>query len=104
MSALVDPSQEIVPTGVTFIGEGSLEIAFIEKRDQTDHVGLMKTIFIDVHHTKLAEQYQELIELVTDIIDGGLLALRKPETTLDPRKRFRSPTPVPLAAEDDEEV
>lgn len=103
MSALIDPSQEIVPTGVTFVGEGSLEIAFIEKRDQTDYVGLMKTIFIDIHRTKLTAQYEELVELITDIIDQGLLALRNPDPVIDPRKRFRKSS-GPVVEEEDEDI
>lgn len=89
MNPLDNASAEIIPTSVALSGEGNVEITFLEKRDQTDNIGLMKTIFIDIRGAKLTSKYEELIDVITDIIDLGLLALRNPDPIIDPRKRFR---------------
>jgi len=87
--SMIDPSQELVITAVSF-ADGSLEITYLEKRDQGDFVGVMKTIFMDTKKANVASQHQQLLELCTDIVDAGLLALRNPEPVLDPRQRIRA--------------
>lgn len=92
--SMTDPSQELVITSVSF-ADGTLEVTYLEKREQGDFVGLMKTIFLDTKKADLADQHQQLLELCVEIVDGALLALRNPPINLDPRKRFRGPKDEP---------
>ena len=98
---LMNVSQEVVVTSISF-GEGNLEISYIEKRDQSDSIGMMKTLFIDTARARLVDQHDELAELAVDMVDAALLALRNPEPVLDPRKRFRNKSSEVI--DDDEDL
>lgn len=101
--SLINPEHPIVVTSVAF-ADGSLEIGYLEKREQTDNVGMMRTLFVDTQRTKLSSQYNELQELLLDIVENALLALRNPEKSLDPRKRIlRRPVDAVETEEDEDD-
>jgi hypothetical protein len=95
MASMLDPAEEVVIHSVSFPGEYLMEISFYEKRDQqTDSrgetvAGLVKTLLVDTKIIGQHENYMEIMDLVSEIVDEGLLAIRKPSESFDPRSRRR---------------
>lgn len=101
--SLMDSSDAIVVTSIGF-SEGMMEIGYLEKREQTDSVGMMKTLFVDTSKLRLTNLYDEIVELSVDVVEAALLALRNPEPVLDPRKRLRNrPSSAPTYTEEADE-
>lgn len=90
--SLIDPTDAIVITTIGISGS-TVEIGYLEKDEQIDSVGLMRTIFIDTVRTNLTSQFADLMDAAVDLVEGGLLALRNPEPQFDPRKRLRGRAP-----------
>jgi hypothetical protein len=74
------------------ISEGAIEIGFLETRDQTERAGLMKNLVID--RKAIEPEMEELFDLLYEIVDKGLLEIRNPSPSLDPRKRIGRKAPV----------
>lgn len=102
--SLIDPTREIIIQSIAFPAEDTIEITYLEKREQTESVGLVRTIFVDCRRAKCRDDYADLIDLAEDIVDAGLLSMRSPDQELDPRKRFRKrERERERATEDDED-
>lgn len=86
--SMMDPMSDITVTSASF-SEGMIEITYLEKREQGESVGMMRTLYIDTQKTRMFPQYMEIVDSLVDMVDAGLIALRNPEPTLDPRKRFK---------------
>ncbi len=100
---LYDPGESIVITNIG-ISETNVEISYIEKREQGESVGMMRTLFVDTVKAKLYEQLCDLLDSASEIVEGGLVALRNPEPQLDPRKRLgRGRVAKPEVDDDDGE-
>ena len=85
---LVDYSglnQEIQIQTVTF-GEGYVEIQYMEQREQSENAGLIRSIV--VKKSLFANQVVSILSDLEEIIEGGLLAIRNPEPSFDPRQRL----------------
>lgn len=83
--------KEVVITGVTF-GEGVMEIQFMELRDQANEAGLMKVLVVKT--TNYLDHFNNITEELQDIIDKGLLEIRNPEVSFDPRRRLAAQKPT----------
>jgi hypothetical protein len=81
---------EIILTGISF-GDGIIEIQFMEKRDQAEEAGLMKVLVIAKHNYE--RQVRSIMDEVEEMVDGGLLEIRNPEQSFDPRKRVAASAP-----------
>lgn len=62
-------------------GDDFLEINYFEEREQTDSVGIMRTIVVKTG--EIQDARDELLEAVEEIVDYALTALRNP-----PKKKF----------------
>lgn len=102
--SLTDPTRALVIQSIAFPNDDTIEVTFLEKRDQNEAVGMVKSMFIDIRRARCRQEAADLLELAEDIVDAGLLAQRAPEQELDPRKRFSRKRDIPrLDDEDDEE-
>lgn len=101
--SLIDPESEVIIQSLSFPGEGTVEVTFLEKRDQKESVGMVKTIFVDIRAARLRTVHAEVLELCQEIVDAGLLLLRSPADDLDPRKRFRKDRKDRISADTDED-
>ena len=92
--SMLNPADPLVITGVTFTGETVVEIGYMEKRNQTDNVGMMNTLFIDTTRIKgLPAMVREVQEILQEIVDAALVEMRNPEPDIDPRVKFRNRQP-----------
>ena len=87
--SLADPMSDIVINSVTF-GEGVIEVAYMEKREQTENVGIMRNMLIGVRPNKVTNQVNEVVDLLVEVVEAALLNLRNPDRVLDPRQRIRA--------------
>lgn len=62
-------------------GDDFIEINYIEAREQTDDIGIMRTIVIKT--AEIEDARNELLEGIEEMIDYALVALRNP-----PKKKF----------------
>lgn len=76
----------LIVTSVSFT-ESTVEISFFEKSDQGPRAALIKNLI--VQNEVLGEDLEELLELLNDIVDKGLLEIRNPPEVLNPRERLR---------------
>lgn len=79
-------------------GDDFMEINYFETREQSDDIGIMRTIVIKTQDIQDARD--EILESIEEVIDYALVALRNP-----PKKKLGSRLADRLAApdEDDEE-
>lgn len=82
----MDAQKDLVVNTVMFSAE-SIEISFMEKRDQSPHGGLIKTLVLE--KARFADTIAEISEMLEDLVDDGLLSIRQPPETIDPRRRVR---------------
>jgi hypothetical protein len=82
---LDDIDDHIIITNIIF-GDSHVEIGYMEKRLQAERAGVVSTLLLD--RLLASEAIDELLELAADVVDKGLLEIRKPDTSLDPRKRL----------------
>lgn len=82
-----ETTREVVPSAIMF-NDSAVEITFIELRDQSERAGLMKTLVLE--RARFAPAVNEILDDIVDLIDKGLLEIRNPETSLDPRRRIGS--------------
>lgn len=80
-------AREVLIASISF-GEGAVEIAYMEKRQQADDAGLVSTLIVD--RNKFTDQVTTILDEAEEIIDKGLLMIRNPEESFDPRKRIGS--------------
>lgn len=99
---LEDNHREVIPSSIAF-NDAAVEITFIELRDQSERAGLMKTLVIE--RARFGGLVDEIIDGIVDLIDAGLLEIRSPSESLDPRKRIgaRKAAPVEPEPESDPE-
>lgn len=76
---------ELVITQVGF-GDGVLEISFFETRDQSENAGLMKSLVLNPANFK--SLVGDIMSDLKELVDAGLLEIRNPSQSLDPRKRI----------------
>lgn len=86
----------MIVTGVSFTA-ATIEVTYYEKKDQGSRAGLMKNLV--VQNDVVSQQLEELLELLNEVVDAGLMEIRNPPTTLNPRQRLQ--TPAPLEVPDD---
>ena len=79
--------KEIIVTSVLF-GDSGLEVGFFEVRDQAEKAGLTKSIVLE--RSQFATKIEEITDLLEELIDDGLMLIRNPAQTLDPRRRIAS--------------
>lgn len=84
---LDDVNKEVIITSL-ILGDEILEIAYLERRDQADRVGLTKSIVME--RRIVAEEAAEIHSILEEIIDKGLLEIRNPAPSLNPRDRIRA--------------
>lgn len=89
--ALADSMKPLVVTGVQ-IADAGVEIAFFETREQTDKAAIMKSLMFT--RDLFPREVEELLEVLEDLVDKGLVAVRNPATQLTPRERIMSGAPV----------
>jgi len=97
-------SSEITILGVQF-GDEVLEITYSEARKQNDHAALVNQMLLQSHEH--GEVIAILLEELRELVDLGLILLRDPPQTLDPRQRMREAARVAgqaRAAESSDEV
>lgn len=90
---------EVIVTSISF-SEAAVEIQFLERRDQSEKAGLMKSMVLD--RATFSRQIDEIEDNVVDLVDDGLLEIRNPEASLDPRKRIGARKAEPVDEEGDE--
>ena len=83
---MFDPDKQVIINSVVFNGD-QLDISFIEKRDQSPNAGLIKTLVLD--RSKFLSLAVELEDILSDLVDAGLIAIRQPPETLDGTRRQR---------------
>lgn len=93
-----DVDEELIVSAIGFPGNRVLEVQFAEKRDNSDSAGLTKSLWIDIGKAGLDDQFDELITLTRELIDGGLLSIRNP-----PQKRTRFRATAPIADDNDDD-
>lgn len=76
----------LIVTSVSFT-ESTVELSFFEKNDQGNRAALIKNLI--VQNEVLGEDLEELLDLLNDIVDKGLLEIRNPPEVLNPRERLR---------------
>ena len=81
-----DPDKQVIINSVVFNGD-QLDISFIEKRDQSPNAGLIKTLVLD--RSRFLSLAVELEDILSDLVDAGLIAIRQPPETLDGSRRQR---------------
>lgn len=76
--------KEVLISAVSF-QEGALEIVFLEKNDNSsEFVAVYQTMAVDCRGLGLLQQYEEIHELLEEIVDAGLVARRNPPKQLGP--------------------
>lgn len=84
MNAELEIAQDILTadvyvTSVSFT-EDSIEVAFMETRDQTDSVAILRNMLIAVDADPAVKStYLSLQETLRDLVDIGYFRLRNPE-------------------------
>lgn len=84
---LDDAAKDVVVTSIAF-GDGVVEIAYFENKDQSERAGIMKSLIMD--RNLVRDDIEEVLDILQDIVDKGLLEIRSPAPSLDPRKRIAS--------------
>jgi len=97
-------TRDRVITNVVFGDDGEIEIVFLERHEQQEFAAMMRTLVINCRANKLMAQFDEIIELLEELIDNGYVAVRNPPKTIDPRKRVRSRRPQFDVEVDDDEA
>jgi hypothetical protein len=72
---LAEVMGDIIISGLSF-GEEAVEISYFEKREQGEQAGIARTIVVDLE--LVDSQVYEIIDLLNEVIDAGLLSLRNP--------------------------
>lgn len=81
---LDDVDDHIIITNIIF-GDSAVEIGYMEKRLQGERAGVVSTLIID--RLLASDAIDDMLEMASDIVDKGLLEIRKPRNTLNPRER-----------------
>ncbi len=90
----------LIVTGISF-SDTTVEVTYFEKKDQGNRAGLMKNLIIQ--NDVVMDNMEELLELLNEIVDAGLMEIRNPPETLNPRQRLKTPS-APVEITDDVEV
>jgi hypothetical protein len=67
----------IIVSQVTF-GESGLEIIYLETREQSQDVGLVRTIMFDVSRQDMA-RVEDIIDSIEELLDEALIRVRNPQ-------------------------
>jgi hypothetical protein len=62
-------------------GDDFMEINYFETREQSDEVGIMRTLVVNTKD--IADAREEILRSIEEVIDYALVALRNP-----PKKKF----------------
>jgi hypothetical protein len=62
-------------------GDDFMEINYFETREQTDEVGIMRTLVVNTKD--IADAREEILRSIEEVIDYALVVLRNP-----PKKKF----------------
>lgn len=81
---LEDAPKDVVITSIMF-NESAIEISYLEIRDQSEHAGLIKTLLLERNKFPAVE---EIHDDVVELVDSGLLEIRNPAKSLNPRERL----------------
>ena len=82
---LEDATREVMISSVSF-GDGIIEVSYFEANDQSERAGLLKTLIID--RSIIRSDVDDILSMLQDVVDEGLLEIRNPARSLDPRKRL----------------
>ena len=93
-------SNEINILGVNF-SEDVIEITFSESRQQSDHAAMVNQLLLQSRDH--AEIIAVVLEELRDLVDEGLVLLRDPPATLNPRERMRRRAAAAASAEGSDE-
>lgn len=76
----VDPDSGLAFQSVIF-GRGRVEISFTEEHDRSAPVARIQTLLLDPE--KVLPEYANLIDALTQLTQGALVALRNPPDVLE---------------------
>lgn len=82
---------------VTF-GEGGLEIVYLEAREQSPKVGIVRTVIYEIDE-EVEPRVDDVIDSLEEILDEALVKLRNPSRHRDAKDRARAM----MEAQDDDE-
>ena len=94
-------SNEINILGVNF-SEDVIEITFSESRQQSDRAAMVNQLLLQSRDH--AEIIAVVLEELRDLVDEGLVLLRDPPATLNPRERMRRAAAAASAEGSDEDL
>lgn len=75
-----DKERELTVQNISFREDGWVEVTFIEARDTAPRAGLVKTVICEPG--VVAEQLDDLFDLIEEMIDAALVAVRNPATAI----------------------
>lgn len=76
---------DVVIQAVVFGMDASMEISYLERREQQEHVSQMRTIQVDMSYD--LETFHELSDTLAEIVDRGQEMLRRPQDFDELRRR-----------------
>lgn len=83
-------------------GAGGIEIAYFEKREQSDNVGIARTLILSDAVDKYNDRIEEIMDVLEELIDLALIDLRNPAPVLGPAERRAARRAAREEAEDDD--
>lgn len=79
---------DVFVTSVNF-SEGSIEIAFLEHREQTDKAAILRSMMISLEDDeRLQDAFRDLQALLCEIVDTGYEMIRNPREKMSIRDQM----------------
>ena len=78
----------VVISQVTF-GDGGLEIVYLETREQSPKVGIVRTLIYEIDEED-QDRVEDIIDSLEELLDEALIKLRNPKRHRSARDRARS--------------
>lgn len=89
MSVIQDIIQaDVFVTSVSF-SEHSIEISFLENREQSEEVAILRNMMVSLEKSdELQQAFRDLQEMLRDVVDEGYFRLHNPQDGMSIRERM----------------
>lgn len=95
---------DVFVTSVSF-SEHSLEISFLENREQGEDVAILRNMMVSLEKSEeLQQAFRDLQEMLRDVVDEGYFRLHNPQDGMTIRDRMMARREARAESQDEAEV